>query len=182
MDQPTLHTARVMLRPFQLSDAATVQRLAGAAAVAEMTLNIPHPYGDGMAESWIGTHRTAWEARTAVTFAVTTLDDALRGTVSLHLTPAHRRGELGYWIGQPFWGQGFATDAVRALLRFAFADLGVNRVQASHLPRNPASGRVMEKAGMTREGLHRERYLKGEHFEDVVEYAVLGHEWASEAR
>jgi len=182
MDQPTLHTSRVILRPFRLSDAAAVQRLAGVAAVAEMTLNIPHPYSDGMAEAWIATQRPAWDARTTVTFAVTSLDGTLCGTVSLQLTMSHRRGEMGYWIGQPFWGQGLATDAVRALLRFAFDDLNLNRIQASHLPRNPASGRVMEKVGMTREGLHRERYLKGERFEDVVEYAVLRKEWASEKR
>jgi len=60
MDQPTLHTPRLILRPFQLSDASAVQRLAGAAEVAAMTLTFPHPYGDGMAESWIATHRAAW--------------------------------------------------------------------------------------------------------------------------
>ena len=67
------------------------------------------------------------------------------------------------------------------LLRFAFDALYLNRVQASHLPRNPASGRVMEKVGMAREGLHRERYLKGEMYENVVEYAVLRRDWASQA-
>lgn len=173
MDQPALLTPRLLLRPFTAADAPAVQRLAGEAVVAEMTLNIPHPYEDGMAEAWIATHRAAWEAGTAVTFAITTLTGELRGTVSLQITPAHRRGELGYWIGQPYWGEGLATEAVIAVLRFAFDDLALNRVQASHLPRNPASGRVMEKAGMHREGLHRERYLKGAQFEDVVEYAIL---------
>ena len=178
-DQPSLYTPRLILRPFQSADAPDVQRLAGAAAVAEMTLNIPHPYGDGMAEAWIATHRAAWEAGTSVTFAITTADHGLRGTVSMQLTRAHRRGELGYWIGQPYWGAGLATEAVTATLRFAFDVLHLNRVQASHLPHNPASGRVLEKVGMQREGLHRERYLKGARFEDVVEFAVLRREWAS---
>jgi len=95
----------------------------------------------------------------------------------LQLERAHQRGELGYWIGQPYWGSGLATEAVTALLRFAFEDLELNRVQASYLPRNPASGRVLEKVGMQREGLHRERYRKGERFEDVVECAILASEW-----
>ncbi len=60
MDQPTLHTPRLILRPFQLSDASAAQQLAGAAEVAAMTLTIPHPFGDGIAESWIATHRAAW--------------------------------------------------------------------------------------------------------------------------
>lgn len=179
MIQPTLYTARLILRPFALSDAPAVQRLAGDAAVAEMTLNVPHPYADGMAESWIASHPAAWVEGTAVTFAITTLDDELRGTVSLQLALPHGRGEMGYWIGRPFWGQGLATEAVSGLLHFAFGPLGLNRVQASHLPRNPASGRVMQKAGMLREGLHREKYLKNGRFEDVVEYAVLRRDWES---
>ncbi|AMW03907.1 GNAT family N-acetyltransferase [Gemmatimonas phototrophica] len=177
MNQPSLYTPRLILRPYQPADASEVQRLAGAAAVAETTLNIPHPYADGMAEAWIATHRAAWEAGTAVTFAITTVDDALRGTVSLQLTRSHGRGELGYWIGQPYWGRGLATEAVTALLRFAFEDLHLNRLQASYLPRNPASGRVLAKVGMLREGLHRERFRKGDTFEDVVECAILQREW-----
>lgn len=177
MDQPSLYTPRLILRPFQPADASEVQRLAGAAVVADTTLHIPHPYLDGMADTWIATHRAAWDDGTAVTFAITTADHALRGTVSLQLVRAHWRGELGYWIGQPYWGNGLATEAVTALLRFAFEDLHLNRVQASYLPRNPASGRVLEKVGMQREGLHRERYRKGERFEDVVECAILQREW-----
>jgi ribosomal-protein-alanine N-acetyltransferase len=60
---------------------------------------------------------------------------------------------------------------------FAFGVLALNRVQASYLPRNPASGRVLEKLGMRREGLHRERYRKGDRFEDVIEFAILRREW-----
>lgn len=182
MDQPLLTTPQLILRPFQLSDARDVQHLAGAAAVAEMTLNIPHPYVDGAAEAWIATHQAAYNDGAAVTFAITTKHNALRGAVSLQLTRAHSRGELGYWIGQPYWGQGLATEAVQRVLQYAFEDLNLNRVQASHLPRNPASGRVMEKVGMTREGLHRERYLKDGRFEDVVQYAVLKREWAAASR
>ena len=181
MHQPTLHTARLILRPFQLSDAPAVQHLAGDEAVAEMTLSVPHPYGDGVAETWIASHPAAWAEGTAVTFAITTLENELRGTIGLQLTTPHRRGEMGYWIGRPYWGQGLATEAVRVLFDFAFGPLGLNRVQASHLPRNPASGRVMQKAGMQREGLHREQYLKGGRFEDVVHYAMLRGDWVERA-
>jgi RimJ/RimL family protein N-acetyltransferase len=177
MEQPILTTSRLVLRPFQPSDARDVQKLAGAAAVAEMTLNIPHPYPDGAAEAWIATHRPAWEEGTGASFAITTRNDELRGAIGLHLTRAHRRAELGYWIGQPYWGHGIATEAVRRVLQFAFEALDLNRVQASHLPRNPASGRVMQKVGMSREGLHRERYLKDGQFEDVIEYALLRCDW-----
>ncbi len=95
MKQPSLSTSRLILRPYQLADASEVRRIAGAPEVAETTLNIPHPYDDGMAEAWIATHRAAWENETAVTFAITTAEHALCGTVSLQLTRAHQRGELG---------------------------------------------------------------------------------------
>ena len=179
---PTLRTERLVLRPFTTADAAEVQRLAGDAQVAATTLNMPHPYQDGMAEAWIAEHAAHWAEGMRLTLAVTTLDGALRGAVSLALQPAHSRGELGYWIGRPFWGQGLATEAAGAVLDFAFTTLQLNRVQASHVPRNPASGRVMEKLGMQREGLHRERYRKGDMFEDVVEYAILRRDWAARRR
>ena len=169
-------TARA-LRPFDPADAASVQHLAGDAAVADTTLNLPHPYLDGMAEAWIDSHQPAWDARERVTFAIVTPEGELRGAIALTLTPRHHRGELGYWIGRPFWNQGLATEAARAVLGLAFGELGLNRVQANHLPRNPASGRVMEKIGMQREGLHRERYLKGDEFQDVIEYAILRRDW-----
>jgi ribosomal-protein-alanine N-acetyltransferase len=177
MDQPTLRTPRLVLRPFRPDDAAAVQRLAGDRSVASTALNIPHPYPDGLAESWIATHRPAWEVGDRATFAITTLDDELRGCIALKLTQRHRRGELGYWIGREYWGQGFAPEAARAVVDFAFGVLALNRVQASYLPRNPASGRVLEKLGMSREGLHRERYRKGDQFEDVIEFAILRREW-----
>ena len=102
MDQPTLRTPRLVLRPFRPGDAAAIQRLAGDRTVASTTLNIPHPYPDGLAESWIATHRAAWDAGDRATFAITTLEDALRGGIALKLTQRHQRGELGYWIGREY--------------------------------------------------------------------------------
>jgi len=176
MDQPTLRLPRVILRPFDVADAAVVQRLAGDPAIADTTLNIPHPYLDGMAEQWIRSGAAAWAKRSGVAFAVTE-DGELRGVITMKVDARSRCGELGYWIGQPFWGRGLATEAVRVILDFGFRELGLNRIQASHLSRNPSSGRVMEKAGMVREGVHRERFLKNDRFEDAVEYAILRRDW-----
>lgn len=173
MDQPVLETPRLRLRPFALTDAADVQRLAGDAEVAGTTLNLPHPYLDGVAEEWIASHGPAWVAGTRVTFAIVTKSDELRGAISLHLTARHRRAELGYWVGRAWWGQGFATEAAKHVMAFAFASLDVNRVQASHLTRNPASGRVMLKCGMAFEGVHREYFMRNGRFEDIARYARL---------
>ena len=97
---PRLSTERLVLRPFDLSDARAVQRLAGAREVADTTLHIPHPYRIGMAEAWIGTHREAFAAGRSVTFAIVRKRPrALVGAIGLQLDLAHGRAELGYWIG-----------------------------------------------------------------------------------
>jgi [ribosomal protein S5]-alanine N-acetyltransferase len=171
--QPTLRTGRLALRPFELTDAAVVQRLAGDREIADTTLTVPHPYRDGMAEAWIGTHRELWGKQDRAVFAVTSESDGVVGAIGLHLHLAHRRAELGYWIGRPFWNRGYATEAAQALIAYGFETLGLNRINASHLTRNPASGRVMTKAGMTLEGILRQHMVKWDIPEDVAEYAIL---------
>ncbi len=177
MKQPTLATARLSLRPFAVPDAPDVQRLAGAREVAATTLNIPHPYLDGVAEAWIGMHAAAWERGELATFAVTEPSLGLVGAIGLRIERAHRRAELGYWIAVPYWGRGYATEAAVAVIAFGFASLDLNRIYATHLTRNPASGRVMIKAGMRYEGCRRAHIIKWDQFEDLENYAVLRDEW-----
>lgn len=177
MGQPSIRTPSLLLRPFQPADAPLVQRLAGAAQVADTTLQVPHPYLDGMAEGWISGHASAWVRAELAIFAIVTLDGDLRGAISLTLAMEHQRAQLGYWVGVPFWGRGIATEAVTGILAFGFGTLDLHRIEATHLIRNPASGRVMQKAGMRYEGTLRDRYIKGGRFEDVALYAVLKPEW-----
>lgn len=174
--QPTLATARLVLRPFAMGDAADVQRFAGDPLVAATTLNIPHPYADGMAEKWISGHAENFRREREIVWAIT-LDGALVGAAGLVLEKAHLRAELGYWIAVPHWNRGLATEAAQAVLAHAFGALGLNKVVARHLPRNPSSGRVMLKLGMTLEGRQREHVRKGGQFEDLLEYAILRSEW-----
>jgi RimJ/RimL family protein N-acetyltransferase len=84
---------------------------------------------------------------------------------------------MGFWVGVEHWRQGYATEAAEALLRYGFDTLGLNRIYAHHMVRNPASGRVLEKAGMKREGLLRQRVRKWGVFEDVVLLAILREDW-----
>jgi RimJ/RimL family protein N-acetyltransferase len=177
-EQPTLETERLILRPFVLSDAGRVQELAGDEDIAATTLRIPHPYEDGMAEEWIGTLAGLWQEDQAATFAITLREDgALAGAIRLDLERDHERAELGYWIGKPFWNRGYATEAVREILRFAFEDLELHRVQATFLPANPASGKVLIKAGLTREGRLRHYVKKWGKFEDLELYSLLAGEY-----
>jgi RimJ/RimL family protein N-acetyltransferase len=104
----------------------------------------------------------------------------LFGAVGLQIEPGHALGELGYWIGVPYWGRGYATEAARALMRYGYSRLGLHRIQARHFLRNPASGRVMEKLGMSREGVLRQSVRKWGRFEDVVLYARLAEDGTAE--
>lgn len=168
----------MILRPFELADAKEVQRLAGDRAVADTTLKIPHPYEDGMAEKWIATHRAKFDAGMSAIFAVVRRGPMeLVGAISLEIEKRYDRAELGYWMGRPYWGLGYCTEAGRAMVAFGFTDLGLNRIHASHFVRNPASGRVMEKLGMKREGLFRQHVKKWDRYEDLVLYGILGRDW-----
>lgn len=178
MSQPTIETERLTLRPFRLSDARTVQLLAGERDIADTTMNIPHPYEDGMAEEWIAGHQSAYGDGKAITFALVLRDDSsLVGSIGLRIDRGYDKAELGYWVGKPFWNRGYATEAAIALLAFGFEELRLNRIHAAHLARNPSSGRVMEKAGMLFEGTARQDTMKWGKYEDLVSYGLLRDDW-----
>jgi [ribosomal protein S5]-alanine N-acetyltransferase len=172
---PTLETERLLLRSYVPADALRLEQLAGAREVADTTVNIPHPYPAGAGAEWIASRADAWDQREHLTLAIClrTAPQETLGTISLRLTEAQRQAELGYWLGVPYWGQGYATEAGRALIAFGFAELGLHRIQARHFQRNQASGRVMQKLGMRMEGVHRAAFLRAGRFEDIAMYAVL---------
>jgi len=177
---PTIETERLVLRPYTPADAARVQEMCGDWAVASMTLTMPHPYPDGAAEQWIAGHAEQFRAGSAVRLAVTLKPDGkVVGTVGLDMNTKHGRAELSYMIAKEHWGHGYCTEACRALMLFGFDALGLNRIQATHFPRNPASGRVMQKLGMIREGLLRQYVYSRNVYEDLVMYSALRAEFGS---
>ena len=145
--QKSLTTERLLLRAFALSDAQRVQTLAGDQRAADMTANIPHPYLDGVAEQWIGSHETLFKNNQAVVYAIVFIEtDLLVGAVSLNpITEGD--ANLGYWLGVPYWGKGYATEAARAIVQHGFSELCLTMIHAQHLVTNPASGKVIMKCG-----------------------------------
>lgn len=158
-----------MLRALELEDAPAVTRLAGEKEIAATTLRIPHPYEQCMAEKWIGSlEQLRADGRTAC-FAVCVHEGReLVGCISLEIEPAHRRAELGYWIGRPHWNRGYATEAGSAVLEFGFDMLHLHRIYASHFASNPASGKVLKKIGFKEEGRLRDHLEKWGSFHDSV--------------
>ncbi len=178
---PTLPGERVILAPFRLEDAPLVQRYAGDEAVARTTLHVPHPYPDGAAEEWIASHDRLFIQKNDIVFSIRSPQGELYGAINLLLNLAKLEGEIGYWIAMPYWNRGFCTEATRLLLAYGFATLPLARIHAHHFAHNPASGRVMAKAGMKRIGYLKEHVLKNGELIDVVAYAMTREEHDSGA-
>ncbi len=177
-----LETPRLAIRPFTLADAPAIQRLAGAREVAAGTLRIPHPYPEGAAEAWVLSRRGAFDRDEELSLAIARPEDgAVLGAIGLMLAPEDRHAEVGYWIGVPYWGEGYATEAARALIAWGFETLGLARIHASHDGNNPASGAVLRKAGMTLEGRLRRHACKWGQLEDLVLYGILREEYEAAA-
>lgn len=171
---PTISTERLVLRPFRIEDAPRVQELAGAREIYATTEKVPHPYEDGMAEEWIASLDGKFESREQVALAVTLAEsDRMIGSISLRIALPNRRASLGYWIGVPYWGCGYATEAAVAMIRYGFNELELHRITAQHMLGNPASGRVMMKAGMQREGELVDEILKDGVFHTLVVYGIV---------
>jgi RimJ/RimL family protein N-acetyltransferase len=172
-------TERLLLRAYTLADALPLHRLVSVREIALNTLRIPHPYPVEEAVRWISSHVENQDKDDHV-FAVVARDvDELVGTVGLHLKADNDSAEIGYWIGVPYWGRGFATEAAAAVLRHGFANFPVNRIYAMHFGRNPASGRVLQKIGMRHEGTLRQHIKKWGEYVDLECYGILRSDWNS---
>lgn len=105
-------------------------------------------------------------------------DDGIIGTATLfHLDPKNRRAEIGYALNRRVWGKGYVNEALNSLLRFAFTEMNLHRIEADVDPRNAASIRVLERLGFQREGFLRERWLVGGKTQDALFYGLLKSEF-----
>ena len=171
---PTLETARLMLRPYSEADIAELVPLIGTREVAATTLRIAHPYTKEDARAFLVLAQEPDKIWLAVTLRA---DGRQIGGVGLRVDEPHQNAELGYWLGVPYWGQGYATEAGREILRYGFNGLGLHRIFASHFGHNPASGNVLRKLGMRHEGCQREHLRKWDRFVDSELYGILRQEW-----
>ncbi len=166
-----IHCGPCLLRPWRRSDRAALLQYADDRRVwRNLRDHFPHPYTAHDADEWLA--HAADEPTPEGTWAVE-VDGVAAGTVSLHRGRADEGcgAEIGYWIGEPFWGRGIATAAVRAATEAALAEPGLYRVFAAVFAWNPASMRVLEKAGYLREGVMVRATFKDGVLVDRVLYA-----------
>jgi len=153
---PILGTERLILRPLRDDDADPMTVLADDFDVARMTTSIPHPYSRDMAVGFIGRMKAADPAREVV-LAIDHPRHGFIGALGFHPTPGPCP-ELGYWIGKPFWGQGYTTEAVTAALGWAGERWNRRVLASGHFSDNPASGQVLVKADFLYTGVVEHRY------------------------
>jgi len=178
-----LRTARLLLRSFGPEDIPALARLAGAREIAAQTANVPHPYSEEDARNFLANAAEEFRVGRAAVFAISAPPEReLRGAMGLHMQGEHQRAELGYWIGVPDWGKGYATEAAAAVVAFGFGTLGLNRIYAHVHAGNAASQRVLEKIGMRHEGSSRGHVLKWDRFIDIENYGMLAEDFQASRR
>lgn len=173
MSKPILESARLRLRPYDEADIAELLPLIGRREVAATT-RLPYPYTEQDARDFIA--RTSESDK--VWLAITLRSDGRQiGGVGLHLDAQHHHAELGYWLGTAYWGQGYATEAAREMVRYGFGVLRLHRIYAFHFEGNLTSGRILQKLGMRHEGCQRKHVCKWDQFFDLELYGILRDEW-----
>lgn len=157
----SIETPRLLLRPFRETDAPAVATLASDEAIARMVCSMPHPYAPLIAEGWILIQAAnSARGRDAALAIVLRASGVLIGSIGVH---GRRDGkyEVGYWLGRSYWGQGYASEALRALVGHVCETRGAVSFSAGHFADNPASRRVLEKAGFTPTGAVERRFSLG---------------------
>lgn len=174
VESRTITTERLVLRQFQQSDAEAVARLCNNYNIYKNTLYLPYPYTLEDASTWITRHSKNISEDKAYEFAITDkVSGELFGAIALSHNQKFKQGEIAYWVGEEYWGNGYATEAAQAIVQFAFKEKNLHKVFARFFSSNPASGRVLEKLGMKQEGILIDHVIKDDHYESLIYYGII---------
>lgn len=174
----TLTTKRLHLRRPMIKDVPALASHLNNRVISDNTLTIPFPYGRADAVNWVNKNKQEWKDKTSYVFAITLKKSGeLIGAMGLHIVPLHDRAEVGYWIAEPHWNKGYATEALVAILDFGFHQLALHKIFATHIVTNLSSGKVMQKAGMIKEAKLADQYKKNGRYVSVVQYRMTKDEF-----
>jgi [ribosomal protein S5]-alanine N-acetyltransferase len=174
-----LQGERIIIRRLRMSDAEDLYRHLKSRDVSRWLMTVPYPYSKDEAVKFIRKSMVQWRQQTSYHFAILLKENGgLIGGCAFRLVDfEHECVGIGYWLGKKYWHQGYATETAKLLLHLGFDVLGLYRVYAGHIEPNAASGRVLEKCGMTREGVWREAIIKHGERQNMVHYAILKPEY-----
>lgn len=173
-----LSTDRLHLTPINMDDASGLHALASDNRVSALSLNIPHPFPEGAAQTWIAEQQAGWKDGTRRSFAIRVAETgAFIGVAALVVNRKGSKAELGYATLPSAWGKGYATEACRAVVRFAFEELRLTRLTANHLTENTASARVLEKLGFREEARLQPESADGDSSFGIVFWGLMREEY-----
>ncbi len=171
-----LHTRRLLMRRYTEDDIPALVEGLGSKEVAATTLRVVHPYTEEDARKFLREQNSP-----AARFGMFDVETGkLVGGIGLRPEEAHDRAELGYWVAVPYWGRGYASEAVAEMLRHGFEDLKLNRITAAVFEGNPASEKVLQKNGFVLEGVLRQHYKKWGKYLDDRTYGLLASDWKAQ--
>lgn len=177
---PILETSRLIMRQPTLADVPAMIKYLNNPLISKTTLTIPYPYHLVDGKNWVNNVLKEWAEGTGCTFGIVLKNTSeYIGAMGLHTTVQHNRAEAGYWIAEPYWNQGYASEALKAILQFGFDTMGYQKIFATHIIGNESSGRVMQNAGMVPEGVLKDHYKKGDGYVTVVQYRITKEEYKS---
>lgn len=170
----TIKSKKFILRPFRMSDAESVQKHVGHKAVIRNLSNLPYPYTLKDARFWLNEKLSEYRQKEPadIVFAIE-IDGEAAGSIGLHKIVRGHKAEMGYWLGQKYWGGGVMTDAVKSIVSFGFKDLKLRRIYARVYPFNKGSMRVLEKNGFKFEGIAKKETKKENKFIDAHIFAKV---------
>lgn len=163
------------LRPFRISDAKSLTHHANNRKIAmRLRDRFPFPYTMQDAKRFLGAVTKRDEHATEFVLAIEVEGEAVGGIGVIIGTDIERvSGELGYWLGEDYWGRGIVTAAIRQFAPWAMERFNLTRLHADTFHDNPASARVLEKAGFTRESIKRRAAIKNGEIKDLNVYVIL---------
>lgn len=147
----TIKTERLLLRPLDKADAPRIAKLVANENVVRMLEQLPWPYALSDAEGHIARSADRWQTGDAYNFAIVLHGEDFIGTVGLERLESGIY-DIGYWLGEPYWGHGYMTEAARAVMQWAHEELGQTQMESGHFEDNPASQAVLTKLGFTPSG------------------------------
>ncbi|QQE13496.1 GNAT family N-acetyltransferase [Planctomycetota bacterium] len=172
-------TDRLVIRQFSEADAPKVFEMLSDEEIAR-NAGAPWPYEMKHATGWISMHDDLFKKGETLPYAIEVKDtEELIGCVSLNnmYTP-NGPGDLGFWLGRNYWGNGYATEAAKCMIEIGFQTLGLNKVYTFCLSGNVGSEHVLKKCGLIREGVLRQQMPRGGKFIDMIYYGILREEWS----
>ena len=173
-EHPVLETERLILRPITIADAEDVFEYGSDPEVTKYVIFLTH---SSIADSikWLEKASAEFARKEQMTFAITLMSDGkFIGSCGFHhFSPEHHRVKIGYVLNRKYWGMGYVTETVRELIRFAFEEMGMHRIQATCDFENVKSAQAMERCGMKLEGTFRDHELRRGKFVATKVYAIL---------